>query len=115
MNGNKREIANFVVIYPNCQKLKVKNLILGDMIKKISIHTWKWEAVNMNFIIGLPRTRHQHDLILAVVYQMTKSAHSLPIKISNTIEDYAPMYIHEFVRLHGITLSMISDRGTRFT
>ncbi|WMV58865.1 hypothetical protein MTR67_052250 [Solanum verrucosum] len=46
---------------------------------------------------------------------MTKSAHFLPIKVYYSAEDYAKLYLREVVRLHGVPLSIISDRGTQFT
>ena len=46
---------------------------------------------------------------------MTKSAHFLPVKTSYSAEDYAKLYIREMVKLHGVPLSIISDRGTQFT
>ena len=36
-------------------------------------------------------------------------------KITNSAEDYAKIYINEIVRLHGVLLSIISDRGPQFT
>ena len=46
---------------------------------------------------------------------MTKSAHFFPICTSYSTEDYAKLYIRESVRLHGVPLSIILDRGTQFT
>ena len=45
---------------------------------------------------------------------MTKSAHFLPLKTTNTAEDYAKLYIQEIVRLHGVPISIISDIGAQF-
>ncbi|WMV29988.1 hypothetical protein MTR67_023373 [Solanum verrucosum] len=36
----------------------------------------------------------------------------LPVKVSYSAEDYAKLCLIEMVRLHGVTLSIISDRGT---
>ena len=69
----------------------------------------------MNFVIGLPPSRCHHDSIWVVVDRLTKSAHFLPVHTSYTAEDYARLYIRELVRLHGVPLSIISDRGTQFT
>ncbi|WMV07863.1 hypothetical protein MTR67_001248 [Solanum verrucosum] len=41
---------------------------------------------------------------------MTKSAHFLPVKTTLSAEDYAKLYIQEIVRLHGVPISIISDR-----
>ncbi|WMV32426.1 hypothetical protein MTR67_025811 [Solanum verrucosum] len=46
---------------------------------------------------------------------MTKWAHFLPVKVSYLVEDYAELYLREMVKLHGVTLSIISNRGTQFT
>ena len=69
----------------------------------------------MDFVIGLPPSRCHHDSIWVVVDRLTKSAHFLPIHTSYTAEDYARLYIRELVRLHGVPLSIILDRGTQFT
>ena len=41
--------------------------------------------------------------------------HFIPMKTTYKSEDYAILYINEIVRWHGIPLSIISDRGARFT
>ena len=47
--------------------------------------------------------------------RLTKSSHSFPIKITYSAEDYAKLYIKEVVKLHGVPLSIILDRGAQFT
>ncbi|KAM3202495.1 hypothetical protein P3L10_030119 [Capsicum annuum] len=69
----------------------------------------------MDFVIGLPSSRRHHDSIWVMVDRLTKSSHFLPVHTSYTAEDYAKLYIQELVRLHGVPLSIISDRGTQFT
>ncbi|WMV46948.1 hypothetical protein MTR67_040333 [Solanum verrucosum] len=46
---------------------------------------------------------------------MTKSTHFLSVKTTHSTEDYARLYIQEVVRLHGVPVSIISDRGAQFT
>ncbi|XP_075083495.1 uncharacterized protein LOC142167236 [Nicotiana tabacum] len=50
-----------------------------------------------------------------IVDRLTKSDHFLPVKTTDSVEDYAKLYIQEIVRLHGTPLSIISDRGAQFT
>ena len=85
------------------------------MMQEFSILTWKWAEINMDFVIGLPPSQRHHDSIWVVVDRLTKSAHFLPIHTSYTTEDYGRLYIREPVRLYGVPLSIISDRGTQFT
>ena len=84
-------------------------------MQEFTIPTWKWEEINMDFVTGLSPSRRHHDSIWVVVDRLTKSSHFLPVHTTYTIEDYAILYIQELVRLLGVPLSIISDRGTQFT
>ncbi|KAH0637697.1 hypothetical protein KY289_037612 [Solanum tuberosum] len=111
----KKGIAEFVAKCPNCQQVKVEHQRPGGLTQNIKILEWKWEVINMDFITGLPRSRRQHDSIWVIVDRMTKSAYFLPVKTTHSAEDYARLYIQEVVRLHGVPISIISDRGAQFT
>ncbi|WMV50693.1 hypothetical protein MTR67_044078 [Solanum verrucosum] len=65
----------------------------------------------MDFITGLPRTHKKYDSIGVIVDRVTKSSHFLAVKTTDSVEDYAKLYINEIMKLHGVRLSIISDRG----
>ncbi|KAL5556662.1 hypothetical protein UlMin_038898 [Ulmus minor] len=69
----------------------------------------------MDFVVGLPKTSNGYDAIWVIVDRLTKSAHFLPIKITYSLEQLADLYVKEIVRLHGVPISIISDRDSRFT
>nr|XP_009779216.1 PREDICTED: uncharacterized protein LOC104228451 [Nicotiana sylvestris] len=69
----------------------------------------------MDFITGLPRTPRRYDSLWLIIDRLTKSVHFLPVRTTYSAEDYAKLYIREIVRLHGVPLSIISDRGAQFT
>ena len=46
---------------------------------------------------------------------MTKLAHFIPIRTNYSLDKLAELYIKEIVRLHGIPMSIISDRDLRLT
>ncbi|WMV30432.1 hypothetical protein MTR67_023817 [Solanum verrucosum] len=77
----KRDIADFVAKFPNCQQVKVEHQKLGGTTQEINIPTWKWEVINMEFITGLPRTRRQHDSIWVIVDRVTKFARFFVVRI----------------------------------
>ena len=68
----------------------------------------------MDFIVGLPRMARHHDAIWVIVDQLTKSSRFMAIKISFTAEQLPELYLKEIVRFHGIPLSIVSDRETKF-
>ena len=69
----------------------------------------------MDFITKLPKTTGGLDSIWVIVDRLTKSAHFLPIKETDKMEKLTRTYIREIVKLHGVPLSIISDRDSRFT
>ena len=46
---------------------------------------------------------------------MTKSAHFLLVKTTDPVKKLARLYLKEIVRLHGVLVSIVSDRDARFT
>ena len=69
----------------------------------------------MDFVVGLPRTQQGNDAVWVIVDRLTKSAHFLPIKITYSLNKLAELYIREIIRLHGMPVSIVSDRDPRFT
>ena len=67
--------------------------------------------IKIDLITGLPRTRRQHDSMWFIVDRMTKSSCFLAVKTTYSVDDYAKFYHTEIVKLHGVPLSIISDRG----
>ncbi|KAK5771897.1 hypothetical protein PVK06_048152 [Gossypium arboreum] len=69
----------------------------------------------MGFIIGLPLTLKKKDAAWAVVDRLTKLAHFILVRTDYSLDKLAELYISEIVRLHGVPMSIISDRDLRFT
>ena len=69
----------------------------------------------MDFVVGLPRTFRKHDAVWVIVDRLTKSAHFLPIQQGDPLDKLARLYVAKIVRLHGVPISIVSDRDPRFT
>ena len=69
----------------------------------------------MDFVTGLPRTRRQHDAIWVIVDRLMKSVHFLPVSNDDPLNKLAQLYMEEIVRLHGVSISIVSDHDPRFT
>ena len=68
----------------------------------------------MDFVYGFPRTAQGHNVVWVIVDRLTKSAHFLGMKTMDTNETLSQLYICEIVRLHGVPLSIMSDRDSWF-
>ena len=79
------------------------------------IPQWKWDNITMDFVSGLPLTQQKHDSIWVIVDKLTKSAHFIPVRMDYSMDRLAKLYVKEIVQLHGIPLSIVSDRDLHFT
>ncbi|PWA96563.1 reverse transcriptase domain-containing protein [Artemisia annua] len=79
------------------------------------IPEWKWELITMDFITKLHKASSGYDTIWVIIDRLTKSAHFLPIKENDSMDKLARLYIKEIVARHGVPISIISDRDSRFT
>ena len=68
----------------------------------------------MDFMTALPRTSTGYDMVWVVVDKLTKIAHFISLKTGFTMEKLAQVYVEEIVRLHGVPLTIVSDRDPRF-
>ncbi|KAL8117783.1 hypothetical protein AgCh_015616 [Apium graveolens] len=106
----KREIAEWVSKYYTCQRVKAEHQRPSGLLQPLEIPEWKWEHITMDFIVGLPRTRANHDAIWVIVNRLTKSAHFLPINERFSLDKLVHMYLKEIVVRHGVPMSIVSDR-----
>ena len=68
----------------------------------------------MDFVTHLPRTSRKHNAVWVIVDRFTKSTHFLVVRMTFTLEELCKLYIREIVRLHGVSVSIVSDRDPRF-
>jgi hypothetical protein len=69
----------------------------------------------MDFVVALPRVPSRQDVIWVIVDRLMKSTHFLPIKITNSMDKLAEMYMREIVRPYEVSVSIVSDRDSQFT
>ncbi|OWK25887.1 hypothetical protein AJ87_49580 [Rhizobium yanglingense] len=111
----KREIARHVERCTTCQQVKAEHQRPAGYLQPLAIPEWKWEAISMDFVTGLPKTVKGHDGIWVIVDRLTKSAHFLPVRMTYSMDQLAELYMEEIVKLHGVPKSIVSDRDARFT
>nr|GEX69111.1 reverse transcriptase domain-containing protein [Tanacetum cinerariifolium] len=73
------------------------------------------ERIAMDFVMQLPRTSSGHDIIWVIVDRLTKSAYFLPIREDYKMDRLVRHYLNEIIDRHGVPISIISDRDSRFT
>jgi hypothetical protein len=73
-----------------------------------------WEIVSLDFVEGLPKSG-SFNYILVVVDKFSKVAHFIPLKHPFTALSVARAYMDNIYKLHGMPVSLVSDRDRVFT
>ena len=68
----------------------------------------------MDFVTHLPQTLRRHNAVWVVVDRVTKSTHFPAMRMTFILEEFYRLYIWELVRLHGVSVSIVSDRDPMF-
>ncbi|XP_052874572.1 uncharacterized protein LOC128280461 [Gossypium arboreum] len=68
----------------------------------------------MDFLSGLPLTPTKKNSVWVVVDRLTKTGHFILVKTDFSLQKLVKLYISDIVRLHGVPVSIISDRDPRF-
>ncbi|XP_075486269.1 uncharacterized protein LOC142525869 [Primulina tabacum] len=85
-NGMKRDVAEFVSRCQVCQQVKAEHQRPGGLLQPLEIPEWK----------------------------LTKTAHFLPVRMNYNLDKLASLYMDNIVKLHGVPVSILSDRDPRF-
>ncbi|GKA09040.1 putative reverse transcriptase domain-containing protein [Tanacetum coccineum] len=98
-----------------CSRVKAECQKPSGLLIQPEIPTWKWERITMDFVTKLPKTSNGHDTIWVIVDRLTKSAHFIPTRATDSMETLTRLYIKEIVSRHGVPISIISDHDSHFT
>nr|GEU83849.1 putative reverse transcriptase domain-containing protein [Tanacetum cinerariifolium] len=109
------EIATYVGKCLTCAKVKAEYQKPSSLLVQHVIPIWKWENFTMDFVTKLPKTSTGQDTIWVIVDRLTKSAHFLPMKETDSMEKLMRQYLREVVSKNGVPVSIISDRDGRYT
>ncbi|GKB25106.1 putative reverse transcriptase domain-containing protein [Tanacetum coccineum] len=111
----KVDIATYVSKCLTYVKVKAEHQRPSGQLQQPKILVWKWERITVDFVSGLPRALSGYDMIWIIVDRLTKSAHSLLMKKTDSIEKLTQLYLKEVVCRYGVPISIISDRDSHFT
>jgi hypothetical protein len=110
MKGTMQE---FVKSCDVCQRQKYLTSSPGGLLQPLPIPERIWEDISMDFITGLPKSKG-FEAIFVVVDRLSKYCHFIPLKHPYTARSLADTFCKEIVRLHGVPLTIVSDRDPIF-
>lgn len=83
------------------------------VLRPLPIPQRAWQHISIDFITHLPLSSG-YDAILVIVDRLTKMKHFLPCHGTCNSEGVARLFLKHVWKIHGLPLSIISDRGAQF-
>jgi len=112
--GMRAAVTNYVTTCASCQRNKVQGKKPIGMLQPLEVPAAPWAEVTMDFITGLPCTAMGHDAILVFCDRLTKMVHFAACTTTVDATGSAKLFRNHVFAAHGLPVSIISDRDTRF-
>ncbi|GMF43949.1 unnamed protein product [Phytophthora fragariaefolia] len=111
-----RAARRYVASCKMCQRIKVSQRKAAGLLHPLEVPTNRWRHITMDFVTGLPCGRRStRDAIMVVVDRLTKRAHFILATTTCTAKEAARLFCDHYQRLHGLPLSIVSDRDFKVT
>jgi hypothetical protein len=111
----KLNVSDFVQRCVICSQVKPDHHKPHGQLQQLDIPEWKWDHITMDFLTKLPKTPRGNDMIWVIVDRLTKNAHFLATREDAPLDKLADLYVKQIVSKHGVPLSIVSDRDSRFS
>jgi hypothetical protein len=106
-------IRKYVVECDLCQRNKNENVSTPKLLHPLQIPNQKWEEISIDFIEGLPISNGK-DKILVVVDRLTKYAHFIGVRKTDSTKQMAEIFYKNIYKLHGFPNVIVGDRDAKF-
>lgn len=110
----RQSVIEYVKSCPQCQLHKPRHDLPYGTILPLDPPTSPWQHISLDLITALPLS-HSYDAIFVIVDRFSKMAVFIPTTTETTAAHLADLVYRHIICKHGLPLSIVSDRDTRFT
>lgn len=111
--GMRKQIRDFIKKCPICQKNKIGNKPLKEPMMITTTASRPFEKIFLDVVGPLPRSHKGNSFILTLIDDLTKFAWAAPME-NHEANTVAHHFVTQFVCLHGLPQSLVTDCGTEF-
>lgn len=108
------DVRSYVKSCRTCQRNKGDTSKPAGLLMPLPIPLEPWDNISLDFITGLLTSSEGNDAIAVVVDRLTKMVRFLPCRSDIDAPTFARMFVSSIFALHGMPLSVVSDRGPLF-
>lgn len=109
-----KDTRSYVSACQVCARGKASHNHPSGLLQPLQIPSRPWSHIALDFVTGLPPSQGK-TTILTIVDRFSKAAHFIALPKLPTAKETADLLVNHVVRLHGIPLDIVSDRGPQFT
>jgi hypothetical protein len=107
-----RDVRRFVRNCDDCRSSVIWRERRQGLLKPLPIPDQKWREISIDFIVGLPVSKHCTNLMV-ITDRLGKGVILTPLARIDA-DTVAEHFLWVFVPYHGIPTAIVSDRGTNF-
>lgn len=98
-----------------CQRDKPSNQRTPGLLSPLPIPHRPWLEVALDFMVELPVAEGGYNALMVVCCRFSKMIHLIKTTTTVTAPEVARLFFDNVVRLHGIPITITSDRDPKFT
>ena len=110
----RKSVEKYVKSCHTCRVSKIQTSKPNGLLQPLPIPERPWTHIAMDLMVHLPKTDRQNDAVAVFVDRFSKAAHFVACQTTCTAQDLAELFFKSVVRLHGLPISIVSDRDSRF-
>ena len=114
--GHAKTVKRYIRNCHPCQRSKTPRDQANGLLVPLPIPKQRWQDIAMDFITGLPESEG-FNAICTVICRLSKERHYVPChwgEGGTSTEETLWILLWNVFRLHGLPLSITSDRGRQF-
>ena len=112
------DVSAFCETCSTCKTSKPSNQKPYGFLNPLSIPSYPWESIGMDFVGPLPESGNRDglfDSITVVICLLTSMVHLIPSRTNYNAPQLAELMFEHVYKLHGLPKNIISDRDVLFT